>query len=217
MTDKVWINGYKSGHCIAGRHEGAKQLSMRGALLPACNGAPCGCECHGVFDQMAEFIKEQLGADVVVPTAPAIALSPRSNVPTPVAANVTVATDRSTAARTHPGLPPDHPGDEPQSTGNGRRARGSLDWEVKKVCDAWVSTGTDVPLTPKMASALIDGGQTSTGAVDAVWRRWVQIGFAITASKPTRFIGYTEKGIEKGLHRIKFEKKKAVKGERYTW
>lgn len=217
MTDKAWVNGYRTGHCLAGNHEGTKNLSALGTLYKACIGGGCHCECHQVFDQMAQFIKEQLGTDVAVPAETAVALSPVPNVPAPVSVNGTVATGPSTAVRTDPRLPPDPPNDEPQMHENGRRARGSLDWEVKRVCDAWVSTGTAIGLTPKQASALLDGGKTSTGAIDAVWRRWVQIGFATTESGPTRFIGYTEVGIEKGLHRIKFEKNKVKKGRRYDW
>lgn len=104
-----------------------------------------------------------------------------------------------------------------------RRPRGFLEADIKRVCDAWV-TGEYVvvgekPLTPyRAALALKEMDQLdeapSSGAVSAVFDRWVEIGFMEASRKPYAFAGYTEAARTKGLaalHKEWRERKRAAK------
>lgn len=91
-----------------------------------------------------------------------------------------------------------------------RRARGMLEADIKRVCDAYITgqykVPDDKPLTPyRAAQALkdIDGLDPDTvpssGAVDAVFDRWAEIGFAEFTHKPFAFADYTEDARTVGL------------------
>lgn len=92
--------------------------------------------------------------------------------------------------------------------GGDRRSRGLLESDIKRVCDAYV-TGQykvpgDKPLTPYRAGlALQEMDQLerapSSGAVSAVFDRWVEIGFMEAGRKPYCFKDYTEAGRSDGL------------------
>lgn len=224
MTEYPWI----SGHCGNGNCEGTKNLSPGGALYQSCSGAygggfgsgvvaVCQCRCHRELDDIKAFIAEQLGEEAAAAIPQRTASLPASVVTPTAKATVSVQHAPSTVAPTDGGLPPDHPDDTPGTTESGRRVRGSLDYEVKRACDYWITTYGDAPLTPKICAGLIDeDSPPSTGAIDAVWRRWVRIGFATMGSSPVHFAGYTEVGIEKGLHRMRFEAEQHRKGKRWT-
>jgi hypothetical protein len=211
---KVWVGGYRTGHCIAGNHFGTKNLSPGGALLPSCNsGGTCKCRCHPEVqdEEMLAFIASTLGDEAVaaLPTAPALN-GPTVPITLPEAVPVLVM-PADADVPTAPGLPPNHADDIPEQLESGRRARGSLDFEVKTACDKYLTvygTGTN-GLTPQVCAKMIDADSPpSSGAVDAVWRRWVSLGFAVMGSKPVHFAGYTAEGVEKGLHRMKYEAKR---------
>jgi hypothetical protein len=220
MSDngKVWENGYKTGHCLAGNHFGTRNLSPGGALLPACNSGPiCRCRCHPEIldEEMRAFIASTLGPNAILPPDPT--LEPTTvNIIQPKASVVARVVPGVDDPRL-PGMPPDHPDDLPAMLDSGRRARGSLDYEVKTVCDRYLrtyGTGTN-GLTPQTCARMIDAGtdrETSPGAVDAVWRRWVTLGFAVMGSKPVHFAGYTPEGVEKGLHKMQYEAKRRKRG-----
>lgn len=96
-------------------------------------------------------------------------------------------------------------------TPTGIRQSGQLEDEVRRVTDGWVAVsnlGEVSHCTPtKIAAQINSDNPPSTGAVAAVLDRWVSYGFCTMAKKPTRFLGYTEEGIKKGLHVMKSEYK----------
>jgi hypothetical protein len=97
----------------------------------------------------------------------------------------------------------------------GRRPKGWLNDDVKRVCDA-VLTGEiemegNKPLTPYRCAELIkkmDSLDTapSIGAVAAVFKRWEQYGYATFQKKPYAFVDYTDKARAIGLQGIKAER-----------
>jgi hypothetical protein len=100
-------------------------------------------------------------------------------------------------------------------TPTGRAGRGQLESWVREVTDLW-ALGPDGNCTPQYVADKIMKLQglergPSTGAIDAVFRRWESIGFAFIKSKPTRFAGYTPDGIKLGLEVLK-AKGKAKRG-----
>lgn len=109
-----------------------------------------------------------------------------------------------------------------------RRPRGWLETDVKSITDKFV-TGeitltpkegeTEVFLTPHRVAKLVkemDGldEAPSTGAVAAVFNRWVECGFIETHSKPFAFKDYTEAGREQGLTALKDARKAKAKEAR---
>lgn len=102
------------------------------------------------------------------------------------------------------------------ASGANRRPRGWLADDVKAVCDLYVTGELQIAenktLTPhRAASAVmkIDGlsKAPSTGAVQAVFKRWEKIGFAIFARDPFAFIDYSEEGKLLGLRGVQDRRK----------
>ena len=134
-----------------------------------------------------DLIAERLASKITEPNGPQIIKSPA------------------------PGVVPDAMAVVYGPTPTGRTARGELEAWVREVTDVWVVEKGEV-CTPKLISAMIAqrhglGKQPSVGAVDAVLRRWVKIGFAIVSAKPIRFDGYTEAGIQFGLEFLRAKAK----------
>jgi hypothetical protein len=97
-------------------------------------------------------------------------------------------------------------------TATGRAARGELESWVRAVTDEWLVENYDFPCTPAWIGEQIAQKQgivkpPSSGAIDAVLNRWVEIGFAVKEKKPTRFLRYTEEGVEHGLEAMKLKAK----------
>lgn len=93
-----------------------------------------------------------------------------------------------------------------------RRSRGSLESDVKMICDKFVTgevkLGDEENLTPHRIAKLIKDSESldappSVGAVSAVLTRWEKIGFAAVEYKPFRFIDYTQAGRDDGLTALK--------------
>lgn len=100
------------------------------------------------------------------------------------------------------------------SVADGRRSRGQLHYDVKRITDTYVTDAASLglkdgePLTPhRIVSALMttDSLDTrpSTGAVSNVLKNWREIGFAEIAEGPTAFVDYTEDGRNLGLDAMK--------------
>lgn len=106
-------------------------------------------------------------------------------------------------------------GDDAEA-GKRLRTSGQLEREVKEVCDLYT-----IGLMPevfqltasKIAKAIDSDNPPSTGAITNVLKRWDEVGFAVHATKPHRFDGYTPKGIELGVERLYAQKGRA---ERYA-
>lgn len=95
---------------------------------------------------------------------------------------------------------------------DGRRPRGWLESDVKRITDAYITgelkTETGDLLTPYRVSQFIKKLESlekgpSTGAIAAVFERWKDIGFAEISDKPLAFVDYTDVGRELGLRGIK--------------
>lgn len=106
--------------------------------------------------------------------------------------------------------------DEGVASGANRRPRGWLMEDVKVVCDLWVTGELKIkdglPLTPHraaMAVKEVDGLERapSTGAVQAVFKRWAKLGFATFQRDPFAFTGYTEEGQLLGLRGLQQKRK----------
>jgi hypothetical protein len=109
-----------------------------------------------------------------------------------------------------PGLTPPDPVRSFDQTDTGRKARGELAYEVKRVCDEWVRGLVDADtLTPAVIASVIDeGNPPSTGAIVAVFQRWEKWGFAMIAQKPWRFLSYTPDGLKLGVAALETRYKK---------
>lgn len=106
-------------------------------------------------------------------------------------------------------------------SGADRRPRGWLETDVKSITDQFVtgviSLGEGEFLTPHRVSKLIQKLDSldeapSTGAVQAVFQRWIDAGFMVANEKPFAFMDYTEEGRTYGLTALK-AKRRAEKAE----
>lgn len=104
---------------------------------------------------------------------------------------------------------------------DGRRARGYLESDVKRVTDRFAEGVLTVEdgklLTPhRIAKAIkeLDSLEAapSAGAVTATLKRWKEIGFADVNDAPLAFTGYTALGLSEGLTALK-EKSRAGKSK----
>lgn len=105
------------------------------------------------------------------------------------------------------------------SVAEGRRSRGQLHDDVKRITDVFVTDAASLglkdgeALTPhRIVKALIqtDSLDTppSTGAVSNVLKNWREIGFAEIAEGPTAFVDYTEGGRDQGMNAMREAAKK---------
>lgn len=206
---KEHLMKYKTGFCQNGDCEGSSKRSKNGSARRTCDlWKVCPCDCHKMYDMM--FAQSEMPRNLVdnsgwspdhgrylMPTPEermaAIASSMPNRHHTPVlvesaAPTLVPATIRRTFA----------------PTATGRAARGELAAWVKDECDIWLIDESGNPCTPVYLAESIAktqgfGKPPSVGAIDAVLKRWVNIGFAVIEKKPTRFVKYTEQGVSLGL------------------
>lgn len=221
-TKALW----RSGYCEIGLHEGTKPKSHSGQPMRTCKrnfdrdlkGTQilCECECHTELDKMYEMMElprvlmdnpeyRTFHRTWWLPSDdPLYGIRPvAGSVDVPVVVNRTPA-----GALTPPVRARDY-----GPTPTGRKARGELEYRVKEVCDLFASGELETEYcTPKFVANYLDPAEPpSVGAIDAVFKRWVALGFAVIESKPTRFHAYTPDGWTKGLDRLKQESKRADK------
>lgn len=215
---------FKSGFCHNGACEGKRKLGPKSGLPQMTCRAwlLCPCSCHAMLDEMFTLSGEERrlvdNSGYVVddggfrmPTAEERIRMHALSSPTPVAAPVYV---ESVA----PDLVPASIVRSYAATATGRNARGELESYVREVCDAWLVDKDyykGVPCVPKLISSEIASNHginpPSTGAIDAVLKRWQAVGFAELATKPARFVKYTEAGLKYGLEELKARKKRSEK------
>jgi hypothetical protein len=111
-----------------------------------------------------------------------------------------------------PGITPDRVEREFAATESGRAARGQLESWVHAVIELWVDERPE-NCTPKWVAKTImeiysPPKAPSTGAIDAVFRRWQSYGYAIIGSTPTRFVSFTSQGLTDGLEALKAKAKR---------
>ncbi len=212
--EHVWT--LRTGFCGIGACEGAHIIGAGGKPLKTCEEWKyCPCECHRMYDQMfqmsemsrvlvdnsgyspehSQFWMPSL-EDRVALLASSRAVGPIAPVmlesPLPEAIPATL---RRTFA----------------PTPTGRSARGELESWVKDVCDEYLVENYRAPCTPAFVSEAIAKAQglapRSVGAIDAVFKRWEELGFALIGRKPTRFVAYSPDGVHLGLDAMKLRAK----------
>ena len=97
-------------------------------------------------------------------------------------------------------------------SGPDRRPRGWLETDVKHITDDFVMGNIKLEdgefLTPHRVSKLVQKFDAldeapSTGAVAAVFQRWIDVGFMVANEKPFAFLDYTAEGRAQGLTAMK--------------
>jgi hypothetical protein len=204
---------YRTGFCQQGFCEGTKPRSYSGKAIATCKFfATCPCKCHKDLDLLFKMSgKDRLEAVPNPEWTPAPrefwlpsddpAYMPRySSTHDAVSPPVIIespAPDLVPATVAHSYAP----------TATGRAARGELESWVKTKCDEWLVEKYQTMCTPSWISEEIGHDQAikppSVGAISAVFDRWVKLGFAVVAKKPTRFLHYTDEGKRLGLDGMK--------------
>lgn len=198
--------------------EGTKPRNYKGQPLPTCEYfSTCPCSCHWNVDQMFSMT----GLDrKLVPNpeyVPPVAEFVMPDFTEDPLGTVAVADGGVIEPVDHerPVAVPPTPDATPlahRRTETGRAARGGLEAQVWDAC--FNMPGED-DLTPKQVVDWIADKYKiptpSTGAVNAVWERWVKLGFATVAKKPNRFTGFSNDGTWEELVRMKGSAKRQAK------
>lgn len=210
----------KSGFCSIGHHEGGRYPGPSGKLNKTCHMIEtCSCDhpsCHQFFDRMfrdsgqprtvvdnsgyqREMIHFDMPAPVIVEAAPILSNVPRELPP-------------DTLESVAPGIVPPVRPHLWTPTPSGRAGRGELEAQVNDACTAWLVDQERQPCTPKYLSEEIARKHgikpPSVGAIDAVFKRWEEIGYAKIERKPTRFDSFTENAVKFGLEELKRRSKR---------
>jgi hypothetical protein len=210
------LKSMKTGACGINWCEGTKAKDWRGNPAPTCTWwETCPCLCHDLVSKMfAESGMDRIPVEISgytvdrsqfwMPTDEdraqwAAERAARSNATAPDAPIVI----ESPA----PGIVPPMVTRSFGPTTTGRAARGELEAWVNKVCGMWLVEQYKFECTPLFISETIakDEGikAPSTGAITACLDKWAEIGYAVIARKPVRFVGYTPDGLQSGLEGIK--------------
>lgn len=197
-----------TGFCHSGWHEGMK------IDKPTCKfWITCPCDCHTSLSRMyamTDTERVMVNNSTYVPDRGSfVRVSLTDAVEKAIHANPTARVVESAA----PAVVPSTVEKQFAPTASGRTARGQLELWVKRVTDDWALSMPE-NCTPQYIARTIRVNEKldkepSTGAIDAVLRRWVAIGFAITGSKPIRFVRYTPDGITHGLEILKDRARRA--------
>jgi len=235
-TDKKWLKGrlkHLTGFCANGFCEGTKPLDRDGQPRKVCEfWTTCPCKCHKAVDEMYAMVgmerqpaeqspeyreriaKLHLETRAMLDSLPARGIL--SNIPVAVAGDDNEGTPTGTpdSAATAPLQPVFGP------TPTGRRARGQLEYDVLAVCMDYAKGVFDWDAClPKLVSEEIakrnHEPSPSTGAIDAVWDRWVKLDFAVRDKKPSRFVKFIPEEVspmvlESYKARAKREKRRGV-------
>lgn len=210
------IHPLKHGQCSAGWHEGTQARDFKGNHVPTCKEWKyCPCECHEVYDELFSMSgRPRVAVDNSEYEPPKLYWMPSPE-------------DR---AAMHAASSNGHGDTEPviiesplpeavpvtlrrvfAPTPTGRAGRGQLETWVKEACDEWVVEKYEHICSPAwIAEWIIKNKGVATqsqGAVNAVFERWIKLGFAVIEKKPTRFIKYTEAGIKSGIDALKIKAK----------
>lgn len=222
MSTELKRNGkYITGFCGNGCCEGTNPKNVFGHPLPTCTQWQiCSCKCHISIDEMFKLSgmdRTALNHSSYVPDRGDFVMPSMEEIIANRVPSSGGATDAPVIVKSE--LPDAIPATVTRTyaaTPTGRAARGELESQVKWVCDMWIVEAPPWGCTPKYISAEIAKKhgikEPSVGAIDAVLKRWVEIGFATVEKKPTRFIGYTEDGIKLTLEGCKLRaKRKKIK------
>ena len=209
----------KTGFCGVGSCEGTKPKSASGKPMKTCEyWETCSCSCHEQITKMFEMVEQPRivvsNPEYTTPVSPykmptleewRAEHPDRSTQPGPDAppAIKSPATDATPAIVTRSFT----------ATPTGRAARGELESQVNEICLEWVLEKYPWPCTPAFVSDKIAKkygiSAPSTGAIDAVYKRWEKMGYAVIGKKPTRFSEFTPDGINLGLDGMKAKIKRS--------
>lgn len=236
-TDKKWTKGrskHLTGFCNEngkpGQHEGTKPKDWRGVPMITCPfWETCPCECHKNVDFLFEATgmeRREVPNPEYIPdhgnfAIPVMVDDPLGTVASSVDGVITPPTMEQTST-----VPP-QAAQTPlaqRRTVTGRAARGGLEAQVWDACTHFLDLGKiegevefDDPITPKLVCEWIADRYKiptpSSGAVNAVWDRWEKLGFAKTAKKPNRFLGFEGESSWDHLTRLKGSSKRLKKTE----
>lgn len=201
------LNPFVTGFCHSGWHEGQK------VNKPTCKfWETCPCDCHTTISRMmvlTETDRTLQDNSTWRPPEQFIMVNPVD-----VAVQKTVVESNARIIESEaPSLVPHRIERTFASTESGRAARGQLESLVREITDKWATNpDLDQNCTPPYVAEQLEkmyGERRSTGAIDAVFKRWQAIGFANIGLKPTRFISYTPAGIREGLESLKEKARRA--------
>ena len=222
-TDKKWLKGrnkHMTGFCNdsgkPGQHEGQKPRSG-GKPLPTCPfWQECPCVCHQNVDMLFEVTgmeRQEVPNPEYAPVhgefvMPDVTFDPIGNAAVTSDDTSDGSNPQEIVATPHaPVLAPL----AARRTDTGRAARGGLEAQVWDAC----SHITEHPITPKAVGEWIVERYKiptpSSGAINAVWDRWVKLNFAEQAKKPNRFVKFTGSGTWEELSRMKASIKRQQK------
>lgn len=200
---------FPTGFCDSGWHEGDK------VNKPTCKFyMHCPCKCHqDLWFMFSLSDMERVAAvdnsiwkahiDFVMP-------SKEERIRERIRSSLQDTDGPTLVKSPAPGIVPDALAVAYAPTPSGRAARGELEQWVREVTDSYsVDPGVDIASPQWIAECIAKvhglGRPPSSGAVDAVLKRWVRIGFAEIEFKPTRFTRYTEAGVKFGLEFMKMK------------
>jgi hypothetical protein len=206
------VNPLLTGFCNSGWHEGNK------IDKPTCRfWITCPCDCHTKLSRIAWLTNtERTLVDNSTWVSDRTAFVQVSLTESMQAAALAKPTATLVASEL-PGLAPDMIVREFAPTASGRTQRGQLEVWVMAATQSWLAQrmrGEEMPMcTPQWVSDnILKGGHVSkapsTGAIDAVFKRWIEIGYANIGLRPTRFISFTPDGVRLGLDVLKARAKR---------
>jgi len=213
---KNHVGKYKTGFCSNGFCEGKSVKStLTGKAMKHCaDWRTCGCTCHVEIDKLfimtrnPRTFKDMSGYEPPISHYQMPTLEERAAMH---AAQKNGAKEVEVIESPNPDLIPVTIKREFNETNTGRQGRGQLEYRVKEFCDAHLLAKSSADCTPKhVAQGIAEKygiDPPSQGAVDAVFKRWDALGFAMIAKRPTRFIGYTPNGVKMGLDAMKLAAK----------
>lgn len=210
----VHIMALKTGFCANGWHEGDKAKDWRGNPAPTCKFIlVCPCNCHDTLDKLYHMTDmERVVVDASGYVAPPRRFWMPSDDPLPALSSPSGSSVPQTIQEGVAGITPPRMDSTFAPTPTGRAARGELESWVQQECDAWLVDSENELCTPAYLATVISRAQAvappSVGAISAVFDRWVKLGFAKVEKRPTRFIGYTQEGLELGLVGMKIQRKR---------
>ena len=194
----------RTGWCIVGQCEGTRPVSPSGKGLKTCDmWEDCPCRCHAEISELCEMA----GVERTLRNE-SLYVSPPNHywMPTPEwYASLRVAIDGDRANGQADGAAPVNGQQRAREHGfrptpTGIRARGQLEFDVKKVCDRFDDGSGPVCLPTGFISMQIHpDAPPSVGAIREVLLRWTKYGFATMSMEPLAFTGYTAEGREKGV------------------
>jgi len=208
---KTHVLPFVTGFCDSGWHEGYK------INKPTCKfWMTCPCDCHTQLSRMAALTETER---VLVDESTWVSGNTFVQVSLTESINAS-ALNRPGAVMVASELPDLVPATFRRDftpTASGRTQRGQLEVWVHDAVQYWMTertAGVEMPTcTPQWVSERIlsEGVTTkspSTGAIDAVFKRWIEIGYANIGSRPTRFVSFTVAGIKDGLEVMKARAKR---------